>query len=361
MFAEQKYRNEFQNTDVIIFVAVSEWGLRMILAGIDEAGLGPRLGPLATASFAMSCPKGWTPSSPWHAMRNVFSDKPVTKNNPALPVCDSKLFPSAGRMAALETTVGALYGALSPLHRGGQQVVGPSPVIAHPGHPVHPCYGDVLTPFPVHCSCEALKENAAAIRRAFDNAGARALHYAVHLLHEPAFNSVLAGGMNKNQLLLEQTGGHLVALVEKFSTCDSLYIVVDKQGGRNAYGPYLASLFPDCWPVEEESGRERSRYRLRWPDREVEVLFQAKGDRHSFCTAAASLAAKYVRERAMTNFNGWFIDRFPTLRPTAGYPLDAKRWLDEAAVLCARCGVSTPDAVRPKDNELGIELLIRNK
>ncbi len=43
------------------------------------------------------------------------------------------------------------------------------------------------------------------------------------------------------------------------------------------------------------------------------------------------MTAKYARERAMAELNAWFCERVPGLKPTAGYPTDAKRWLAEAS------------------------------
>ncbi|MDR3078295.1 MAG: hypothetical protein LBV15_05995, partial [Planctomycetota bacterium] len=63
----------------------------------------------------------------------------------------------------------------------------------------------------------------------------------------------------------------------------------------------------------------------------VEVRFQAKADRDAFAAALASLAAKYARERFLLGLNAWFGQRLPGLKPTAGYPQDAKRWLAEAS------------------------------
>jgi hypothetical protein len=38
------------------------------------------------------------------------------------------------------------------------------------------------------------------------------------------------------------------------------------------------------------------------------------------------MTAKYLRELAMLAFNGYWKQRLPELKPTAGYPDDAKRF-----------------------------------
>lgn len=326
----------------------------MILAGIDEAGLGPTLGPLCTASVGIECPDDWTPATPWEKLAGLFPKEPALagelrksgRNPVACAVCDSKvLYPAAG-LGALETAVAVLnclaHGTLVP-----------QPVLSHPEAPIHPCYDGVVAPFAAVPDAQAVGHVDVHVRPVMEACRAGVVHFAIHVLHEPAFNDIIDSGKNKNRLLLEQTGRHLESLVRRFSKSRSLLVVVDKQGGRNDYLAFLARLFPDTWPEELEAGRERSRYRLRTgpgdkdgPVRPAEIVFQAKADRLSFPTAAASLAAKYLRERAMSNLNAWFGARVPGLKPTAGYPQDAKRWLSDVA---------------DRADELRLDLLVRKR
>jgi hypothetical protein len=56
--------------------------------------------------------------------------------------------------------------------------------------------------------------------------------------------------------------------------------------------------------------------------------------------ALASMTAKYVRELAMHAFNTFWSERVPGLAATAGYPVDAKRWLAEAADAVRAAGIA---------------------
>jgi hypothetical protein len=51
------------------------------------------------------------------------------------------------------------------------------------------------------------------------------------------------------------------------------------------------------------------------------------------------MTAKYVRELAMHAFNAFWSTRLPALRPTAGYPLDARRWRRDAAAAIQSLGI----------------------
>lgn len=306
----------------------------MILAGIDEAGLGPTLGPLATASAALETPDGWEPSSPWEKLDAVFC-REWKKGDMRLPVADSKVLYRTGGLAAFEQTVGA-FSLLASDTMTPRVVVSDTVPNIPPGAeriPAHPCYGedeDAIPVFPAYCGAGAIQDAAERARRIFAVCGVGAVHLETALLYESRLNARFDAGLNKNEALLMETGRRVAALADRFAgRRGGLLIVVDKQGGRNAYLPFLTEIFPGAWVEELEEGREVSRYRVRLPQARggVAIEFRAKGDRVSFATALASLAAKYARECAMAKLNSWFCKRFPGLKPTAGYPEDAKRWI----------------------------------
>lgn len=109
-------------------------------------------------------------------------------------------------------------------------------------------------------------------------------------------------------------------------------LTVDRQGGRRYYGEWLTELMPGAPLRALEEGPKRSAYRAG--NCHVEFLVGADGIRLE--TALASMIAKYVRESAMKLFNSWWAEIVPGIRPSAGYPQDAKRFiadLDAAGAL----------------------------
>lgn len=101
-------------------------------------------------------------------------------------------------------------------------------------------------------------------------------------------------------------------------------IVVDKQGGRKFYGDYLEELLQDRVSILQEENNH-STYQLD----KTQVHFQAKADSEHFVTALASMFSKYMRELAMLSFNQYWEDRIPGLKHTAGYYQDGIRFLGE--------------------------------
>jgi hypothetical protein len=119
---------------------------------------------------------------------------------------------------------------------------------------------------------------------------------------------------------------------------ERIQILCDKHGGRNYYLPLLVEFFPDHFIQAGEEGRQRSVYRFGPPHRRVEICFQAKGESH-LPTALASMASKYLRELAMRALNAFWAARVPGLRPTAGYPQDARRFRDDIAATQQELGI----------------------
>lgn len=299
----------------------------MIFAGIDEAGLGPMLGPLVTASSAFLVPDHWQgkADSLWQALATTVCGKPSKKDTRVL-VADSKVVHSALGLQALEMGVAVFLACADncdPAHYLLRLDLHSSPREC----PWHENSGRA---FPITCDHDAIGEKQKSLSAEMLKAGVAIKLLQCKALHPSSINDAIDAGQNKNQILLGETGSHLVRLVNEFGKF-GLEVWIDKQGGRNDYLPYLSNLFPGVWIDTLESGKDVSEYRLRLDGGVAVLHFCAKADRFSFMTALASMAAKYARERLMQELNNWFCARIDNLEPTAGYPQDAKRWLHDAA------------------------------
>ncbi|MBL8865513.1 MAG: hypothetical protein JNK93_08115, partial [Planctomycetia bacterium] len=73
-------------------------------------------------------------------------------------------------------------------------------------------------------------------------------------------------------------------------------------------------------------------------------VFRPKADGDSVCVALASMVCKYLREVSMKQFNDFWQTHVPGLAPTAGYPVDAKRFYDAIRPTMAKLGIE-PDRV----------------
>jgi hypothetical protein len=121
---------------------------------------------------------------------------------------------------------------------------------------------------------------------------------------------------------------------------DAIHITVDKLGGRQFYAPLLNEAFPGGWVQVNREGPELCEYTIEGAGREICVQFAPRADGAHLNVALASMAAKYLREVCMLQFNRYWLKKVPGIKPTAGYPTDATRFFAEIADVAAREGIA---------------------
>ncbi len=113
-------------------------------------------------------------------------------------------------------------------------------------------------------------------------------------------------------------------------------VFCDRQGGRKRYSCVLLEAMPEDWFDTLAETDARSSYR-RQREPQLHVHFSVGGD--SFPpTALASMTAKYLRERLMSSVNNYWCSRVADLKPTAGYPNDAKRFREKIEPVARELG-----------------------
>ncbi len=106
--------------------------------------------------------------------------------------------------------------------------------------------------------------------------------------------------------------------------------VVDRLGGRKFYRDVLQTVLPGTLVLVEDESPLVSRYRIPSADHSGHLIgFHVGGETVSPLTAIASCIAKYARELHMLLLNRHWSGHLPWLKPTAGYPQDAVRWLHQ--------------------------------
>ncbi|GIW86843.1 MAG: hypothetical protein KatS3mg108_1167 [Isosphaeraceae bacterium] len=121
------------------------------------------------------------------------------------------------------------------------------------------------------------------------------------------------------------------------STCN---LQADKHGGRHRYLALLHRAWPDAWIERGLEGAVTSQYRLTRSGRHLEIEFRVRADRDDGLVALASMVSKYVRERWMEQFHGFWSRRVAGLRPTAGYPTDARRYRSQIETTALSLGMA---------------------
>jgi hypothetical protein len=194
---------------------------------------------------------------------------------------------------------------------------------------------------PLAADVEEVVKVVARVRRAMQRANVRLVALKSRAVFPDEFNRANLAHGNKSETLSKTT---LALLAQALELCpnEPVLVVCDKHGGRNQYSRLLQQQFPDALVEVHGEGMAESIYRWGSEASRVDVRFRMGGE--SFLpTALASMTSKYLRELAMRAFNDFWCGRVPDLAPTAGYPGDARRFMD--AIQTARSELGIADAV----------------
>ena len=116
-------------------------------------------------------------------------------------------------------------------------------------------------------------------------------------------------------------------------------VVCDRHGGRSRYAPLLQRQFTEYLVEIHREDPTESRYAWGPAEARIDVRFRVQGE-DFLPVALASMTSKYLREAAMLAFNRfWCASSLPDLRPTAGYPGDARRFKRQIEPLQRTLGV----------------------
>jgi hypothetical protein len=335
--------------------------MALLLAGIDEAGYGPTLGPMCVGLTIWRI-EHWTDEhvSPnlWKLLQPHVCRKPAAGakgKSPSAPIAiaDSKLLKrpndattvhplghlERGVLAAMACTDGCtelpspcddinLLARLSAISEAGSWCT-----------PSEHWYTTDSTTLPVSGRPEHFSISTNVLRRALNRASIRIVGMWCRVISESEFNGIIRRTRSKGEVTLTAVGEHLrrvARIAREQYPQDMVQIVCDRLGGREHYGHVIEAMLHGGKISEADESPERSRYWAHTPEgRRLGIAFQVEAERSHMPVALSSMMAKYVRELGMARFNRYWSRRSVDLcgvelKPTAGYALDARRWLEDA-------------------------------
>ena len=343
----------------------------MIVAGIDEAGYGPTLGPLVVSVSvfrvhepspppeAVAAEPG-DPQDLWTRLEGAVCRKP---DGLRIPVDDSKkLFHQNQKKGLQDLEEGVLpfiYLREGVLHRdfrsflarvarrgsalGRRETSSPEAYLDE-----YPWYRERNLDMPIDTYPAVVRSRARTLREALEASRVELLGIAAWPVEVLEFNRSLSESENKALVSFHAVGSFLERLYRRFPE-ERVEVLVDRQGGRMRYGPLLyEKVRPKTIRIEAQTD-ELSTYLLvrgRRSGMPFRVSFAVDCETRSFPVSLASMLSKYIREAHMVLFNRFWKEHMSELEPTAGYAVDARRFLGAIHDLRGRLGIDDALLVR---------------
>ncbi len=340
--------------------------------GLDEAGLGPNLGPLVITATVWETPLAWWPSTTpaqipqslnaasnkfWECQSSAITQT-TSREETRLHIADSKAVYSTSR--GLDSLAASVNGLLTIWQDNRSQDNVCHDSVTSPGKSLPASIGELVDLVeqsslakhqtnqiiePWFADLKAIPLPGQQLNPVQESAISNWLNVcceaqieltAIHsrVVFTPEFNYRVKSTGNKSTAVSEIAFELMQQAVKKILAIDPaapILLLSDQHGGRKNYEALLANYFPDAWWKTLPATGE-GRYYL------AENIFASFAPRSEsyLPVAAASLVCKYLRECCMHAFNHWWLQQLPKIKPTQGYPQDARRFRAEIDEYCQK-------------------------
>lgn len=319
-----------------------------IIAGIDESGYGPVLGPMVTSIVAFSVPDEMINLSLWEILRDAISND-LKSRNQRIAVRDSKkLYRSHHGLGLKPLEVGVL----SFLESKGLNITSFYQLLGSLScndigiFDQYPWYTGKDFSLPLTTNRVVVLNGADSLNHTFCKRDVRFFHSSSCVVAVKEFNEQVKLLRNKSVVLFKASAA-LVSRLWNLSN-DHIRLIVDKQGGRNTYTNLLQEQLSiaDIRVLKEED--KISTYEVKTSQKKMTISFIEKGEDRCMTVALASMFSKYLRELFVRLENQYWLQFIPGLKPTAGYYSDAQRFLAQIAHIRQREKIQDDILIRIK-------------
>lgn len=299
-----------------------------ILIGVDEAGYGPNLGPLVIGASAWSLAEDDLEDPLYQSLGHFFSARHSETSDDQICIADSKtLYSGGGSLARLEHAVLPL---VSVAHQHEHVSTHWSQLLHHVAPDTLnsmaaiPWFQGKNVALPINAKLEQLEQSLSRLKDPLTSGSVKLVDLQAQLVTAADFNEGIERWQNKAELLSRTTLELASRIMNRFPN-ETLLIHCDKHGGRSRYAGLLQDVFPEYLVEVRQETAQASHYCWGPAQRRTHIQF-TQGGESCLATALGSMLAKYLRETSMLLFNQFWSERVDNLKPTAGYPQDARRF-----------------------------------
>jgi ribonuclease HII len=297
-----------------------------ILAGIDEAGFGPLLGPLVVSCSVFSVQPELLGADLWQTFHRSVGKTRKYLGGRLLIADSKKAYHREEGIGHLQRTVLAALQCLKkePAHLTELLTLLCPDCLSRLGE--YPWYQKMS-----QCRLMGVPDMKIASQVFADDLetqGAKLVQLRSCCLDVAYYNTLVSRVKNKAQVLFIAVTQLMQEILNEFAD-DTVHILVDRQGGRAHYRENLLRSFSGMDLRIVDEGPETSVYELRAGSRLVRLSFEVGADDLYLPVSLASMVSKYVRELLMDCMNEYFVGMSANLKPTAGYWKDGQRFVEE--------------------------------
>jgi len=312
-----------------------------IVAGIDEAGLGPVLGPLVMCASVFEVPDDLVDQPLWDTLAPAVVRKAGRKST-ALAIGDSKKLFNRKSPKALRHLERAVLASLAANDQHPATLADLLTIIttdANARAAEYPWYRPEEVALPRVLSATDISLSGNVLNVAMRKAGVRMRGIRSECVFVGEFNRIIRATRNKSTAALGITL-RLVQYLWSRLKSGSMHIHIDRQGGRMRYLSALERAFEGCSFKILREDPDCSAYEMSDANRTARITFSVGGEAAHMPIALASMAGKYLREVLMEMFNEFWAGHVDALVPTAGYYTDGRRFFGEIRDAMGRLNVA---------------------
>jgi len=300
--------------------------MSILVAGIDECGYGPILGPLVVASSIFLIEEN-PEVSMWDRLQESVGQVKKGLGNRILVTDSKKAYDRQSGLKHLEQTTRAFLNQLQVEKFSFPSIL---PVVSNDliaQADMYPWYLSLYAdemPEISQTISNALTEN-------MKQEGINFVDFRCICMDVAEFNKIVDATGSKAAVVVNSVLKLIqqILSIASFLNVKRILIYCDRLGGRMYYEGMLKNL-PDFTMYNLEESSMISKYKLisdKKTERRLDIQFEVGADDKRFPVALASMIGKYIREKVMQHMNEYFIKLQPDLKSTAGYWTDGHRFL----------------------------------